>query len=63
MSECPAPVTQTQPALPGSVTEVKPKGEPFAQRPLPAAGQEQGTVVPEGGSAPESGGEAPPAGE
>ncbi|HVD87037.1 MAG TPA: SurA N-terminal domain-containing protein [Solirubrobacterales bacterium] len=35
--ECPAPVAQTQPALPGSVTVVKPKGEPFVQRPRPEA--------------------------
>jgi parvulin-like peptidyl-prolyl isomerase len=68
-NECPAPVTQTQPALPGTVTEVKPKGEPFVQRPLPEQSEEQGTVVP-GGGAPEGGApppegaeEAPPAGE
>lgn len=66
--ECPAPVTQTQPALPGTVTLEKPKGEPFAQRPLPEASEEQGTVVPEGaapeGAAPPEGAEeAPPAGE
>jgi parvulin-like peptidyl-prolyl isomerase len=70
-NECPAPVTQTQPALPGSVTEAEPKGKPFVQRPLPEASEEQGTVVPEGapspegapppeGAAPESGGAAPP---
>lgn len=33
--ECPSPVTPISPALPGSVTEQKPKGEPFPQRPLP----------------------------
>lgn len=59
-NECPAPVTPTQPALPGSVTELKPKGEPFVQRPLPESSEEQGTVVPEGAGSPE--GSAPPEG-
>lgn len=50
--ECPSPVTPISPALPGSVTEAKPKGEPFPQRPLP-----------EGNGEAEAGGEAPvPAG-
>ncbi len=35
--ECPAPVLQTKPALPGSVTVLKPAGEPLAQRPFPEA--------------------------
>jgi parvulin-like peptidyl-prolyl isomerase len=35
-TECPAPVAQAVPALPGTVTEQKPKGEPFPQRPRPA---------------------------
>lgn len=30
---CPAPVTQAKPALPGSVTLLRPKGIPLAQRP------------------------------
>jgi parvulin-like peptidyl-prolyl isomerase len=34
-TECPAPVTQTKPALPGSVTQFKPGGEEFVQRPRP----------------------------
>lgn len=34
-TECPAPVTANSPVLPGSVTEQKPKGEPFPQRPYP----------------------------
>ena len=56
-AECPAPVTPISPALPGSVTLQKPKGEPFPQRPLPeSAGEETGTEVP-GGAAPE--GEVP----
>lgn len=68
-SECPAPVTQTQPALPGSITPQKPKGEQYVQRPRPAPAdpsEEQGTVVPGGGAPPEGAAppeEAPPAGE
>ena len=61
-TQCPAPVTPISPALPGTVTEAKPKGEPFPQRPLPEASAEQGEEVPTGavpGAAPE--GEAPPA--
>ncbi|HET7119834.1 MAG TPA: peptidyl-prolyl cis-trans isomerase [Solirubrobacterales bacterium] len=34
-AECPAAVIQTQPALPGTVTILKPKGEPFVQHPVP----------------------------
>jgi parvulin-like peptidyl-prolyl isomerase len=33
--ECPAPVVQNQPALPGSVTSLKPEGERKVQRPRP----------------------------
>ena len=63
--ECPAPVTPTSPALPGTVTEGKPKGEPFQQRPRPEATKEQGKVVneeeaPPGGAAPPP---PPPSGE
>lgn len=62
--ECPAPVTPTSPALPGTVTEAKPKGEPFQQRPLPqSAVEEQGEVVneaPAGAAPPPSGETAPP---
>jgi parvulin-like peptidyl-prolyl isomerase len=58
-TECPAPVTPTSPALPGTVTPQKPKGEPFPQRPRPeSAGKETGTEVPAGAVPP---GEAPPA--
>ncbi|MDX6633872.1 MAG: foldase protein PrsA [Solirubrobacterales bacterium] len=46
--ECPSPVTPISPALPGSVTETKPKGEPFPQRPLPEAAAETGEEVPAG---------------
>lgn len=64
--ECPAPVTLTQPALPGTITPQKPEGEPFVQRPhpeTPDAADEQGTVVP-GGGAPEGAPEgAAPEGE
>ncbi|HEV2791025.1 MAG TPA: hypothetical protein VGV69_06975, partial [Solirubrobacterales bacterium] len=45
--ECPAPVVPISPALPGSITEAKPKGEPFPQRPHPEATPEQGEVVGE----------------
>jgi foldase protein PrsA len=56
--ECPSPVTPISPALPGSVTVQKPKGEPFPQRPLPetSGGGEGSTELPPG-AAPE--GEAP----
>lgn len=36
-TECPAPVAQNQPAVPGSVTIAKPEGERLPQRPLPPA--------------------------
>jgi len=39
-TECPSPVTPISPALPGSITEAKPKGEPFPQRPRPEASAE-----------------------
>jgi parvulin-like peptidyl-prolyl isomerase len=59
--ECPAPVTPISPALPGSITEQKPKGEPFPQRPLPeSSGKEgaEGAEVPPGATP-----EAAPEGE
>jgi parvulin-like peptidyl-prolyl isomerase len=50
--ECPAPVTQTKPAVPGSVSKLKPTGEQLVQRPQPAglkaAGGVAGAVSPEG---------------
>jgi foldase protein PrsA len=57
-TECPSPVTPIKPALPGSITQQKPEGEPFPQRPLPesAGGEEAATELPPG-AAPE--GEAP----
>lgn len=52
---CPALVTPTSPALPGTVTEAKPKGEPFPQRPLPETTPEQGEEVPTPAGAPPAG--------
>lgn len=60
--ECPAPVTQAKPALPGTVTVLKPTGEQLAQRPRPEGlkeGEEGAVTLPEGatsgaaGAAPE----------
>jgi len=41
-TECPAPVTQTRPAIPGSVTILKPSGEQLVQRPQPEAAAKSG---------------------
>lgn len=41
-TECPAPVTQNTPALPGSVTVGKPEGERLVQRPHPEATSKKG---------------------
>jgi parvulin-like peptidyl-prolyl isomerase len=61
---CPAPVPMTQPTLPGKVTLLKPKGEPFVQRPLPEAGAEagaaEGAASPEGAAPPPEGAAPPP---
>lgn len=43
---CPAPVTPISPALPGTVSEQNPQGEPLPQRPVPA-GSSEGTATPE----------------
>lgn len=59
-TECPSPVTQPQPALPGTVTEGEPKGEQFVQRPRPEGGKaakKAASGLPEGVE------EAPPTGE
>jgi parvulin-like peptidyl-prolyl isomerase len=40
--ECPAPVIQNAPAVPGSVTLAKPEGERLVQRPQPEATSEKG---------------------
>jgi len=63
--ECPAPVTPTSPALPGTVTEQEPKGKPFPQRPLPESSGEKGKAGAETppGAAPEGAPEAEPSGE
>jgi len=60
-TECPAPVAQAVPALPGTVTETQPKGEAFPQRPVPQAPGETGTPPTEGGTVPPPTG-APPSG-
>jgi parvulin-like peptidyl-prolyl isomerase len=60
--ECPSPVTPISPALPGTVTATKPKGEPFPQRPLPEAAAETGEEVP-AGVPPTGAPEAAPEGE
>ena len=55
-TECPSPVTPISPALPGTVTEAKPKGEPFPQRPRPEGlGEETGEEVPVPGGVPPTG--------
>lgn len=62
-TECPAPVEQIKPALPGSVTQLKPLGEPKVQRPRPEGSSESATELPLGGSsegAPEGAPEAAP---
>jgi len=63
--ECPAPVAQAKPALPGSVTLLKPQGEPLPQRPRPEGLEEAaagGVTLPEGVT-PGATGAAPPAAE
>jgi len=42
--ECPSLVTPISPALPGTVTVTKPKGEPFPQRPQPESFGEAGAA-------------------
>jgi foldase protein PrsA len=59
-SECPAPVAQAVPAMPGTVTESQPKGEQLPQRPRPQAAGKTGvgaTEAPPAGAPPA---EAPP---
>jgi parvulin-like peptidyl-prolyl isomerase len=47
--ECPAPVAQAKPALPGSITILKPSGEPLPQRPRPEGLEEAAAgALPEG---------------
>jgi parvulin-like peptidyl-prolyl isomerase len=61
-TECPASVEQTKPALPGTVTTLKPKGEPFVQRPQPGAAAATAGAASEApeGAAPEGAPEASP---
>jgi parvulin-like peptidyl-prolyl isomerase len=40
-TSCPAPVLMNKPALPGTVSFAKPGGEPFVQRSLPPAAEEE----------------------
>lgn len=62
-TECPAPVQQLAPALPGTTTVLKPQGERLPQRPLPEAaaeaGEEGASALPEGAEAAPEGTEAP----
>jgi parvulin-like peptidyl-prolyl isomerase len=62
-TECPAPVAQAVPALPGTVTEQKPKGEPFPQRPRPQTQVSETSLGGEEGAPPTGAppAEAPPA--
>jgi parvulin-like peptidyl-prolyl isomerase len=62
-TECPAPVTQATPALPGTTTLIRPEGERLPQRPRPPAAPEAGAegaplegAAPEGAAPPEAGG-------
>ena len=63
--ECPAPVAQVAPALPGSTTILKPQGERKPQRPRPEGLKEAGAETPTlpEGVAPGAAGAAPPTGE
>lgn len=58
-TECPAPVEQTRPAVPGTVTLIKPAGEQLVQRPqpeaVPSAEEAEGAEGAEGGGASEEG--------
>jgi len=62
-TECPAPVQQLAPALPGTTTVLKPQGERLPQRPRPEAaaeaGEEGASALPEGAEAAPEGAEAP----
>ena len=60
-AECPAPVAQTSPALPGSTTVLKPQGERLPQRPRPE-GLKEAPALPLGTPGTPST-EVPPTGE
>ncbi|HEU4945169.1 MAG TPA: peptidyl-prolyl cis-trans isomerase [Solirubrobacterales bacterium] len=58
-TDCPAPVTQVKPAMPGSVSILEPEGKKLAQRPRPAGEEEAAPELPAGlppGVAPPPGG-------
>jgi parvulin-like peptidyl-prolyl isomerase len=61
-TECPAPVEQIKPALPGTVTILEPQGKQLVQRPRPEAGGAAATQEALEGAATEAGA-APPTGE
>jgi foldase protein PrsA len=64
--ECPAPVAQVAPALPGTTTVLKPQGERLPQRPRPEGlkeAAEEGAVLPEGVTPGAAGAAPPPTGE
>lgn len=57
---CPAPVQMNKPALPGTVSFAKPGGEPFVQRSLPPAPEEEAAAgAPAEAPAPEAAEAAP----
>jgi foldase protein PrsA len=62
--ECPAPVAQAEPAVPGSTTVLSPQGERLPQRSRPAGLEEAGAglELPEGAT-PGATGTVPPTGE
>jgi foldase protein PrsA len=63
--ECPAPVAQVAPSVPGSVTILKPQGDRLPQRPRPEGLEEtgeEGLTLPEGVT-PGAAGAAPPPAE
>jgi parvulin-like peptidyl-prolyl isomerase len=64
--ECPAPVAQVAPAIPGSVTLLKPKGEQLPQRPQPEGlkpASEEAAALPAGVTPEAAAGAAAPTGE
>jgi parvulin-like peptidyl-prolyl isomerase len=63
--ECPAPVAQVAPAVPGTTTLLKPQGERLPQRPRPEGLEEaaEGGLAPPEGVTPGATGAAPPTGE
>lgn len=60
-TECPAPVQQNTPALPGTTTILKPEGERLPQRPVPESSESKASAPTEGAAVPTE--EAPPTGE